>query len=1445
MATLDDLIGKMDKLTDAVTKMVVVTGMRNNKDTYKPGDALYSSSNVMNHRNSDLFDYYSGKMPGQLNDDEIRKLNGIKEKKLKEEIKALSEEIETLKVSKKTMEDTVAQQQQYIDSLSNLDVNDLNTKKNALEQSITALTDKFNNSVNGTGTWTKHDAFLKEEYEKALSAIKSQLDGIGKIGELTDALDKTKDKIRKLGDEITKRTAKVNSKKGETPKEESAEKLVKRQVAQKAIEFWANMDKDEREFWGKMKTYIDEQIKRIPAIEKKRDTEDAADALYKSGLGDTGFGKAITSGLNMRSKALTIGDSLSGKNGDLFGEKIANGLGLRKNGVFAKSIGAVAKGVGASAMAFSKLAGHIGVVIYALGKLGEAINAINEFSSKSIEGQIAINEAEHQQDVQVMKTEMMLKTESAKYQGDLALKQMEIQGKNMLDGMKIVADQYVKSLEISLGPLIDTITNTAYKALEASIDTAADIQKYYAQVSASEKQYANFARLKGIQYGNVQNIAAADLANLDVKTRTNVEQALVNQQLMRDQKYVVNWARDTFTSDQAMQNNQSRMNAINGGGRDRYTNINDYQGSKSIGNAAINLNFGQKLWKDITQTWDSHNKYVQDYLKLQQQGALFGADMKLAMTQALADYNNTIAGYQQQMMDKQIDIELQKKEILIDAARNIEKQWASFAKNMEEYMMKGDNLSNNTGINLGYTNEKQLFKYQQNMFRIVRDVAAEFGKEMEDVVKLQASYIETTGRQKEFSKSDTGQLLALGKYAGDDSVAAQYAAEMEIFNKGVATSVDQVDKVIQSVNKLGLNGRKYIKDLTNNLKLAQKYNFKEGTKSLMEMSKWAMKTRFNMQSLPSIVDKIQNGGLEDVIKQSAEFQVLGGMAAINSDPLGMLYDAWADPESLALRYQNMTRNFGSIDKKSGETKFNMPESMQIAQIAKIQGRSAEELRAEIMDRNKREAALRQMSNAQRSKFSDEDLDFLGSVASYDKKSQSFKVQVRNDKGEYESKDLSSITPSDLENILPKDHNERMEQYMKDIISLQERETGEQARQRADIATTLYAEYIEQMKERIQKSHEAYLENREEYLKNAREKMKQGTDSMQAYIEMWKTGNTEIDQQVQALKQIAMNIGGAVKGLQTAIDNAAAAFNRAANTSIGGSGGTGGSGGKSSEDQYLEWVIGTLLDRLNGEEISERIKIFKKLKNTKGKLSMSNWQSYNDNALDLGANAKEMLNTLHHFGLISNNYLDNIAESNAASSDFAVLNKAMEMFIRQGQSLTGRANASVANSATYADEKTYAAPRLFYDQTRDAIIKGQGSGMSILNSDKVTSINDGIVRTHKDDTILASKPGGGFDKLFNGVLAKAEETHGFITKVLPNVVNNYNNSVNNNGSSNGNINVRFSGSVRFESNGKSIDMNDPDMLNMLARNVSKAFVEMNNGGKSNNPSGSVDYRISFS
>ena len=849
--------------------------------------------------------------------------------------------------------------------------------------------------------------------------------------------------------------------------------------------------------------------------------------IAESGLSNTGFGRFTQKLIERQQKIADIGN---------FGDKMSNGgAEILSSAMFGngKMASVAAKGLGAFGGALSsvtKALGPVGLVvgvaIDAFGKIakaiGAAINAINAATTQLYMGQAQINEINHERLKQIELSNIEMKTEGVRYQGDLQLKMLDTQGQIMLNALKLSSEQYVKSVEVAIGPLTDGINATAYKAANAGIDAVVQAQKNLRTQSLLESSYGRYAKQRGLEYENAKIKTKSDIDLLNLNTEYRIGEAALNSNLFKAQ----HWLSSAFADYESFDNDQQKVSSAYRGSPyfNRPIEGEETKLPKKVGGVNLGgLEWWETIGADIGGTWDSRNALAQSAFRLQAQKDLLPADFKNALTKANADLQQTIGSYMQQIGDKQAEIQTEAANAVIDAAAEVKKMWLQLAQKNEEFLDKFDEVTNDVGISLGYTNRGQLNGYQQSMFEIAKNVGASFGKGIDEVIKSQSGYIEATGRNQIFDKHDYGQMLGLGKYLNDDSLAASYASEMEIFNAGVADSVDMLDKVLQDVNKIGLNGRKYTKTLVDSLKLAQKYNFKGGTANLMKMAKWAENTRFNMNSLSSMLDKISEGGLEGVITQGAQFQVLGGHAAMNADPIAMMFERYADPEALMKRYQDMTKGYGSLDRTTGETKFSGTEQMLMEQIAKIQGRSLEELMNEVRTRNKKEVVSKQLNG----NFDEDEQSHISNLATYNKKTEQFEIKVKGENGQYTTKDVSQLTKDDLDNLMPEQHNERMEDYMQTVITYLGKLTGEEIREKADLGEATWADYIKNYEERSKIAMESYAKNRDEYIAQTKQGMDDATAAFSDYIKVFEEGNDEVKAAVSEINSMAKEISSAL------------------------------------------------------------------------------------------------------------------------------------------------------------------------------------------------------------------------------------------------------------------------------------------------------------------------------
>ena len=269
---------------------------------------------------------------------------------------------------------------------------------------------------------------------------------------------------------------------------------------------------------------------------------------------------------------------------------------------------------------------------------------------------------------------------------------------------------------------------------------------------------------------------------------------------------------------------------------------------------------------------------------------------------------------------------------------------------------------------------------------------------------------------------------------------------------------------------------------------------------------------------------------------------------MNSDPFGMMFDAWADPEAYAKRMQDMTKGFGTVDRETGETKFNINESMQMAQIAKLQGRSVEEVRREVMDRNKRDFIKNNLTDEQKRTLSEDEKDYLGTVAKYNAKEKRYEAKVYDEEQQrYIAKDVNELTSEDLKNVMPEDHDERMETWVSDIASVVKKMDAEKIWESADVASSTYQNTLNSFNERLTAMHESYLNTRQETIDNIKSTQDLIETSVNGYLEQYannvKSDTDSVHQQMEKIKGSANDIAGALMGVAQTVNTAKSAVDQ--------------------------------------------------------------------------------------------------------------------------------------------------------------------------------------------------------------------------------------------------------------------------------------------------------------
>lgn len=399
-------------------------------------------------------------------------------------------------------------------------------------------------------------------------------------------------------------------------------------------------------------------------------------------------------------------------------------------------------------------------------------------------------------------------------------------------------------------------------------------------------------------------------------------------------------------------------------------------------------------------------------------------------------------------------------------------QMSEFVKPFEEIVdgiteltRKNEESFKKLGVQLGYGGDS----YAKYMRQISVETARIFGITSEQMANMQNSYINASGRNVMMGAQDYNQMEAISRTFGiSQSEVSSMMGEMNIFNTSIEDGYDMMNDMWHVATKIGVSTSKFSKDLTNNLKLAQKYNFKGGVENMAKLTMWAEKTRFNLQNTTAFADKMMSNNISDVLETSAKLQVLGGNAAIYANPMAMMWEAGNDVGALAKRQAAMFADItGSFNSKTGETTFTETDLRMIKARAEAMGMNYEDVLNQKRQSNKQGVINKVLA---RYGLDDDLLTGIGNRATYNSKQGKFTVKTVDGK-ERSIDELAQMAKNgvDVENmLLPEDTDAAIIDIAKNVRSMAEKESANNLEQQTSLSISHYDE--------IQKASEKAIEN---------------------------------------------------------------------------------------------------------------------------------------------------------------------------------------------------------------------------------------------------------------------------------------------------------------------------------------------------------------------------------
>ena len=239
--------------------------------------------------------------------------------------------------------------------------------------------------------------------------------------------------------------------------------------------------------------------------------------------------------------------------------------------------------------------------------------------------------------------------------------------------------------------------------------------------------------------------------------------------------------------------------------------------------------------------------------------------------------------------------------------------------------------------------------------------------------------------------------------------ATKLGAQFELMGFDAKKSVDYVQGIVDTSERMGVNTTKVLKNVNDNFKKLNTYSFQQGSKGMAQMAMYAEKMKIDMSA--ALDSATIAHGLEGAIDLAAQLQVMGGEFA-KTDPFQMLFLSRNDPAKFTEKISEMTKGVVTFRKMADGTfeKFISPADRdRLAAVGKALGQTAEQMtqiaqrRAE-MDKMNTELAGTGLSGREK--------ELVEGAAVFNAKSGKFEVQLAG-----RMKDISTLTKDQANSFL--------------------------------------------------------------------------------------------------------------------------------------------------------------------------------------------------------------------------------------------------------------------------------------------------------------------------------------------------------------------------------------------------------------------------------------------
>ena len=312
-----------------------------------------------------------------------------------------------------------------------------------------------------------------------------------------------------------------------------------------------------------------------------------------------------------------------------------------------------------------------------------------------------------------------------------------------------------------------------------------------------------------------------------------------------------------------------------------------------------------------------------------------------------------------------------------------------------------------SALNMGLL-DKQTKNFRDNLFYAGQNTI-QFGVDIGELAELQAKFSDELGRTVMLSEKGLVSMAAMSKATGLGAEgAAQLAAEFDRQGISAENTAEFMEQTMNDASKMGLNASKVAKNIQQNMKMLNRYNFKGGVNGLKKMAESMTKLGLDLNMAAPMAEKLFD--IEGAVDMSAQLQVLGGEWSKLADPFHLMYMARNDMEGLTKEITDATAasaHWSSVNKKF---EISALEMQRLRKIAEATGLDFDQL-SESARKAAQFAGIRKQINYG---FDPATKEFIESTAQFNDKGEAF-ITVNGEPKLV--KQLNSMDKTTLENLI--------------------------------------------------------------------------------------------------------------------------------------------------------------------------------------------------------------------------------------------------------------------------------------------------------------------------------------------------------------------------------------------------------------------------------------------